>query len=71
MPESNKAPPFTNREIMLEKATYTTVFRWDQKLCDLTTMNTEDMFHFSGKYVPNYDRKIYASRYQVSLIIPS
>lgn len=38
-------------------------------MSNLATMYTEDMFHFSRKYVPNYDRKIHTSRHQVPLVV--
>lgn len=49
---------------------YAAVFRWDDELSDLPSMDTEDVLHLSSENVPDNNREVYSSRHQGALVIP-
>ena len=48
---------------------YAAVFGGDDELSDLSTMDTEDVLHFSGENIPDDDREVHSSGHQRALVV--
>lgn len=67
--ESEQRQKVVRRKNAECETAYTAVFRRNNKLCDFSSMDTENVLHLSSENVPDNDREVHASRHQRALIV--
>lgn len=52
-----------------KQSSYTAVFRWDDELGDLSSMDAENVLHLSSENVPDDDGEVHSSGHKRALVI--
>lgn len=57
------------KKISICERSYTAVFRGDDELGDLSSVDAEDVLHLPGENVPDDDREVHSSGHQRALVV--